>query len=189
MVHDIGANIGTHAIACALAVGPSGRVVAFEPESKAASRLLSNVELNGLSNVLILNTALGKASGLASLFVNDTAGSGSHSLIKAPGRRAVSVEVAAGDEVIAQSNLPAPDFIKIDVEGAELDVISGLYRTLRSPQCKTVLCEVHRSVLEQEGNNISDVENALRQAGFSRFERMERRRESHVLAHKDLDHA
>ena len=184
VVFDIGANIGTHAIAFARTVGPTGKVVAFEPDRGAAARLRRNVALNGIINVLILERALGSLEGEATLFVDDAHGSGKHSLIQAADRRRVPVRLATGDDLVVEEALPAPNLVKIDVEGSELEVILGLHNTLSSPQCRLVVCEVHPKLLEASGQTPSDVEEALSAAGFARIELLERRDEYHLLAYK-----
>ena len=185
VVYDIGAFIGTHAVIFALATGPRGRVVAFEPEWRAARNLHANVLLNGLHNVTVIEQAVTDATGEAELHMDDSRVlSGFHSLMVSRGGHGEMVPTVAGDELVAKGDLPAPNVIKIDVEGAELKVIAGLSMALSRPECRLVLCEVHPDLLAASGDAPSDVQDALAAAGFSTFERFGRGSEYHLLARK-----
>jgi len=172
-------------------VGEDGQVVAFEPEPLSRERLQQNVEANGLTNVRILPLALGRKRGTFKLAVEAAFTAGSHQVVPfdsgatVSGRRLVDVEVVTGDELRRSSvaPLPMPDALKIDVEGAELDVLTGLEATLRDSRCRTLLCEVHFSLLETRGlrDGPLQVEHALRDCGFGSLRWVDR---SHLLACK-----
>ncbi len=63
MVIDVGANVGYYALMAATRVGPSGRVIAYEPGPAPAARLRENVALNGLSNVTVVEAAVADRPG------------------------------------------------------------------------------------------------------------------------------
>ncbi|MCH7944857.1 MAG: FkbM family methyltransferase [Armatimonadetes bacterium] len=189
VVFDVGANIGTHAIAFAKTVGEGGRVAAFEPEPDTAQRLEDNVVLNGLLNVSVHRFGLGPSESTATLYVDARPGSGLHSMSPAEGRTTQQVRVARGDDLVATGALPAPNVIKIDVEGAELGVLEGLAQALRGPACRLVLCEVHADMLSLGGRAPEEVEQWLRDAGFTRFEHARRGTEDHLMAWKDASTA
>jgi FkbM family methyltransferase len=184
-IYDIGANIGTHSVAFAKQIGDSGAVVAFEPEPGAAGRLTRNVDLNGLSNVQIMGFALGGAEFTATLYVDGVDGSGKHRMTASAGWPTQEVRIAAGDDLVGAGSIPAPNVIKIDVEGEELGVLAGLKSALAEPDCRLVLCEVHRDMLEEKGHDPSEVEETLRAAGFTRFENSRRGFEDHLIAWKE----
>ncbi|MCC7048647.1 MAG: FkbM family methyltransferase [Alphaproteobacteria bacterium] len=125
---DVGANIGHYAMVAALAVGSRGRVVAFEPDDENHAALAANLALNRLDNAKPERLALGAAPGRLTLH-RDQANRGGHSLavanVLAPGG-AQDVAVTTLD-AYAASRLDSRrvDFIKIDVQGAEADVLAG----------------------------------------------------------------
>jgi FkbM family methyltransferase len=196
-VFDVGANMGLHAVFLGQAVGPQGRIVAFEPEPHYGERLRSNVALNRLSNIRVVPVALGDHSYVSELLpsVRELASprlaeprsgrSGAESA-QATGKAQGSqkVQVVEGDDFVKAENLPVPRLVKIDVEGFEFAVLRGLRRTLANPACRIVCCEVHPKLLP-EGLNPEEIVNLLKSCGFTRFDVLPRRIEHHVLAFKE----
>jgi FkbM family methyltransferase len=122
---DIGANIGYYTCLLGQSVGPTGRVVAFEPARETRERLAHNIGLNKLANVEVSPLALGGAEGVARIHYRD-AGlfEGTASLSERRGQTgSEEVQVATLDSLLTRFG--APDFLKIDVEGAQLDVWRG----------------------------------------------------------------
>lgn len=152
VIYDVGANVGTISVLLAKHV-PSARVEAFEPEPKNAARLRENVALNGLTNIRVHETALSNTTGQLKLHVSGTTGTGSHSLIdSSDGGETVSVKTQRGDEFVKESNT-TPNVIKIDVEGAELDVLNGFQAVLAEPSLRDLFIEVHPAKLALLGSN------------------------------------
>jgi FkbM family methyltransferase len=139
-VWDVGANIGYLALVAARIVGPSGRVVAFEPDAQCAAAIRANAALNGLAAIEVVEAAAADRSGVADLVVvrdrlwTRLASVGDHH----QGERRVQVRTVALDDVDG----PPPTVVKIDVEGAELDVVAGMARLLREAR-PLVICEMH----------------------------------------------
>ncbi|WP_259312750.1 FkbM family methyltransferase [Capillimicrobium parvum] len=136
VVHDVGASIGFLTVICARLVGPEGRVVAFEPGDDAAGRLRHNVALNGLRNVTLVRAGVvdragrGAFTGHSSLVWGDV-----EAIDDGPIRlTTIDAEIAGG--------LPAPDLVKLDVEGTEGAALRGMAATLRDHR-PVVLCEIH----------------------------------------------
>lgn len=126
-VADVGANIGLLTLACARLVGPSGKVYAFEPEPAMAAALAETLALNGLTWVDLREEAAGRTAGRATFHISPVPGHSSLYPLAAEevGRGAdVEVRIARLDEVVAGRL----DVLKIDVEGAELDVLAGTER-------------------------------------------------------------
>ena len=144
VVFDVGANIGFTALVAARLTGPHGQVVAFEPQPDSAEAVRANAAANGFNHLHVIEAAVGAATGSAELIVvadslwTRLASVGDHDHEVAR----LQVQVISLDEQIAATALPVPDVVKIDVEGAELEVLAGLTKTL-SDHRPTVICEMH----------------------------------------------
>jgi FkbM family methyltransferase len=119
-VWDVGAHIGFFSLLAARLVGPDGVVHAFEPMSANRERLQASVALNPGANVVVHERALSAAPGRAELHGHDH--STMWSLVDT-GRDGQPVEVVTLD--LLAGELGTPQLIKIDVEGAEVDVLRG----------------------------------------------------------------
>lgn len=177
-VYDIGGNMGLYAIPSALKLtrlgpgpaGKTGRVLSFEPVPQWSARLRQNAADNGARNLEVHAVALSDHGGRAAFTLKAVAGSGMGSLVgdydrhmPEERRQTIEVEVARADEYVDQKNLPPPNVVKIDVEGAEEKTLAGLGSLLADPQCHFVLVEVHTDFAE----NPEAVTDMLDQHGFS----------------------
>jgi len=146
-MYDIGANIGFFSLLAARLVGPAGRVTAFEADPEIAARLRDNVVRNQGAPISVEEKAVWSASspvffaradaevspdrGLGHVIDNDA---------ERPAPGAIRVEAVSVDEYVRKS--AAPDFIKCDVEGAEVEVFRGAEKLLNEEQ-PLILCEMH----------------------------------------------
>jgi FkbM family methyltransferase len=141
---DIGSNIGYTALLAAGIVGPGGRVVALDAQQECAEATRANARLNGLAQVEALHSAAGASSGEAEVIVTQDplwtrlASVGEHPLEVRRDR----VPMTSVDDLVARLALPAVNVVKIDVEGAELDVVAGMQRVL-AEQRPVVIAEMH----------------------------------------------
>jgi FkbM family methyltransferase len=126
---DVGAHKGRHTLPLAQAVGGTGRVLAFEPIDFVADQLKQVVAAAGLSQVEVINEALGRQAGSFSfvLALDALEYSGLRERVYDSPTRLRNVEVAVErlDDVVAARGLPAVHYLKIDTEGGEWDVIQG----------------------------------------------------------------
>jgi FkbM family methyltransferase len=165
---DVGASVGLHTLALARAVGQTGRVDAFEAEPRLQPYLQRTLAVNGLGQVHLHNMAVGAKDGTASFQVARTIG---HSSLYGLGddevRDQVTVQLRQLDSV---SDVMAPiDVIKIDVEGAELDVIRGAKKILSgSPEC-VVVAEFGPSHLRRAGVSVEDWFSEFTGHGFGYY--------------------
>ncbi|MBF2020931.1 MAG: FkbM family methyltransferase [Hydrococcus sp. C42_A2020_068] len=130
--YDIGANVGFFTVLAAKLVGLSGRVYAFEPVPENADIIRHNVKLNNFSNVIILEKAVSDSTGKGKLLLAEHPGGHTLSTGGMPPdlKGSTTVELVSIDDLVAQKTITPPSVIKIDVEGAELDVLRGMFRTL-----------------------------------------------------------
>ncbi|MDX6676130.1 MAG: hypothetical protein QOE31_182 [Solirubrobacteraceae bacterium] len=160
-VWDVGANIGYLTLVAARIVGPGGRVVAIEPDASCAAAIRTNAALNGLDAIEVVEAAAAQRSGTADLVVvrdrlwTRLASVGDHH----EGEARVQVRTVALDDLEG----PPPAVVKIDVEGAELDVLAGMTRLLRDER-PLVICEMHGrnaefcAVMEAAGYSVCNLD-------------------------------
>jgi len=128
VVLDVGAHVGIFTVRAARKAR-EGLVVAVEPHPRNFRLLTYNLRLNGLRNVLPFNLALSRSSRPIRLHLAGL--SVMHSTALARSGRWLTVEARTMDELVADLGLERVDFVKVDVEGAELDVLMGAVKTLR----------------------------------------------------------
>jgi len=158
---DVGANIGLYSLGLS-ALAPKGKVYAFEPSPSAYGHLRSNLAVNKATNVDACNLAVGESTGTVhfhdfSFFSAGSFSSDEGSLLSSESYGSQSFEAATTtlDEFVADRKLDRVDFVKVDVEGAELSVLAGAEKTLATYRPATVLefntfgFTIHQSVLPQ----------------------------------------
>jgi FkbM family methyltransferase len=150
---DLGANIGFFSLFASTLVGSQGRVYAVEPAPETFSMLVANIERNHATNVIPQPLAAGATRGQAVL--HDVIGEhlrGAATIARGPDERTdratarppVTVSVLSVREMVALEDLRRTRLIKVDVEGAELDVLNGLSEMYESGHARPSLAiEVH----------------------------------------------
>ncbi len=164
---DIGANIGLYSIFLADLVGPGGRVFAFEPDPVLFEAAVANCTQNGKGDVITLhNLALGSRAGHAALYRSGF-NSGDNRLSASPKHREnVGVEIARLDDVLRGVKI---DFVKMDVQGWEPEVLRGMEETLKSNPELTIYFEYWPEGLRRAGEHLSSPANILCGRGFKLF--------------------
>lgn len=159
---DVGAHVGFFTMQIAAAVGPAGRVFAFEPYGPNAELLERSIAENGFGGrILFQRAAVGSASGAATLtFAAETLNSGGAYLLRPgaaplPGNATATVPVVALDDLAGIDTRGRVAFIKMDVEGAEPLVVAGATRILRQHR-PVILSELHGPQLERASGTTSD---------------------------------
>lgn len=170
-VFDVGGYEGVFTLFFARRAGPAGRVITFEPNPRNHARIVENVRLNGFTHVRVLQVALGSAAGRGALvYPSDETARGSLERHIADDIRrekhvdAVEVEIDTVDRQIADG-LPEPDFVKLDVEGLERDVLEGM-RTLADRRHPTLYIEIHGADEQKKLENVSSVVTFLWDHGY-----------------------
>lgn len=140
-VVDVGAGIGWFTLLAARRVGPSGRVVALEPEPASRDLLRRSVELNGFGNVHALGCAAWSDLGRAELHLNDGPNRGAHSMKRQFGGPTIVVPTARLDDVLDAAGIGGVDLLKVDTEGAEPEVLEGAREALDARRIAAVVLE------------------------------------------------
>lgn len=184
--YDIGANVGMYSCFVASEI-PKGRVIAFEPHPVNAQRLEENARLNGLESAIsIRQEALGADAGTAELAVTGShqAGDGTHVLSHGEDRDTISVDLRTVDGLVDSESIPKPTIVKIDVEGAELEVLRGFDNLFETDELRVIYCEIHSKRIEQFGDSTQELEQLLIDAGFSLDHLGDRGNEEFIRASK-----
>lgn len=174
--YDVGANVGLYTCLARDRI-EDGEVVAFEPNPHAFPRLQKNVGLND-QNVILKQLALSDENDpdaeLALTACSNPSGASAlatggedqkeHFDNRWGGMNTLSVEMRTGDSLIANGGLPQPTVLKIDVEGAEMNVLHGLQDTLSNGDVRLVFVEVH-DFIDEFGFQVEDVTEFLEGVG------------------------
>ena len=145
-VVDIGCNIGYYALLEAQQVGPTGRVIAIEPEPRNACLFLHNLHLNGYRNVAFHQVAISDRNGILTLRISEK--SNRHSLSPVPWpTRDLQVPVRTLDSLIASDPPDSVDLVRMDLEGHEIAVLPGMLNTIHRYSPK-LLIEIHPDLIE-----------------------------------------
>lgn len=167
--YDIGANIGWHSLNMS-AKHRKAKFYCFEPIPKTYQQLIDNIKLNNAKNINCYNTALSDQPGNQKFFYY-TACSGNASAANLSERSDVSEIVCPQttlDMFVADNSTPPPDFIKCDVEGAELMVIKGGVDTIAKHQ-PILMVEILRKWSSKFSYNPNEIFQLLYSFGYCAF--------------------
>jgi len=164
--YDIGANVGLYS--CMIGSAKENcNICPFEPHPTNVEALKRNLQLNNV-DCQIFQLALSDEEGEFELSSEGSeAGLGEHSLDTSGSESTVPVTVRQLDKLRKEQNIPIPTVVKIDVEGAELDVIQGGKETFSDAKCLTIYCEVHPERIKKFGGNYEELKDCLTDLGFA----------------------
>ncbi len=147
VVWDVGANVGFYSQKFLEKVGATGKVVAFEPAPMSA-RVCAE-KFTGNANFQLEEKALAGKSGVVKFSASST--SHTNKIVDDGDSFATEVAAITGDEYADRNLNLVPTFIKMDVEGFELEALQGLARTLERPTFKALFLEMHFLELAKRG--------------------------------------
>jgi FkbM family methyltransferase len=165
-VIDIGANIGCFSVLASRLVGPSGRVIAIEPEPTTFRQLLRNIELNHLANITPLQLAVGGEKGTVTLHA-DPNNLFSSTFTSVNGREVRGadhdVEMTTLQSIMDEHRIERCDYLKLDCEGAEHDIVAGMPASL-AERIAQITMEVHKV----PGRDVRIMQSSLASLGYHR---------------------
>jgi len=165
-VADVGAYVGAVTVTAARAVGANGHIHAFEPDPQTFSILRQTVHASGVTEwVTLRRLALAGTPGHGTLYRWNRDES-QNSLIRNPaGSGGIDIETAAFDEILRDRNVT---LVKVDVEGAELEVLAGMSRWLAaSPVGAILIVESNPTALAAAGTSVDQLVARLKANGFT----------------------
>ena len=167
---DVGANLGYYTALAARAVGPNGRVLAVEPDPDSFGYLEQTIAANAVGNVKAFPVAASDAPATLPLYIS-TDNRGDNRLY-ASGEDRPQVEVAARplDALLRENKIDTVDLIKIDVQGYEPKVISGLRETIAASPNLTLLTEFWPQGIDEAGEDANEFLQTLRELGLTLHE-------------------
>jgi len=141
IVVDAGAYVGDFALYAAQIIGKDGQIFAFEPDPENYKRLLNNIKLNGLNNIIPINKGLWSKNMMLPLEINLI----SSTFFFSPDKKNshTLVPVSSLDDELEERGIRKVDFIKMDVEGAEIEAVKGSEKTLKNNDVKLAIASYH----------------------------------------------
>jgi FkbM family methyltransferase len=169
VVFDVGANMGFYALSWASKLAPGGKIHVFEPVPTTFERLIRNIEINDMGDrVIANNSGLADRVSTMTMYLPSFSGSGAASLADLhPAESSVEVQVPIGtlDEYMTIKDVRALDFMKVDVEGAELLVLKGGARSIAEHR-PFLFLELLRKWSKPFGYHPNDVIKMLTELGY-----------------------
>lgn len=168
---DVGANVGSHTMVMARAVGPAGRVISMEPHPAICRRLLENVSLNRMEQVTVVQAAFSDRDGTADFFgfSEDAFHQGISSLLPdVEANRKMTVRTICGPTLLREQGITRCDLIKIDAEGVEsvvLTQLAGLIQAFRP----AIICEYRKAHWEKFGHSLEAEVERLRGLNYTLY--------------------
>lgn len=190
VVLDIGANLGRYTVIAAKKVKHKGKVISIEANPAVYGLLAMNIELNELTNVVSLNCAVYSKKTQIKFYINkdlknnqygtinpDIGNFGSKGL-----KQFVNIDANTVDFILKENNLRSEEvkWMKIDVEGAEFEVIKGSNILLSNAKNLTIIVEIHN--LSNGKTYYNEIRNFLHSHNFEiDFEEHRPSGEAHVI--------
>ncbi len=138
VVYEMGAYVGYYTLQASVLVGPRGRVFAFEPSRQSLSFLRRHLLINHITNVTVVEAAVGEYSGTTPFWVNVER----PSISRPSDNGSERVAMVSLDDFIRSQDVPLPDLIKIDVVGSEPGLLKGAKELLETHH-PTLILRVH----------------------------------------------
>ena len=147
IVVDVGAHVGYYSVLASRKVGKHGKVFSFEPRPLNIGFFKDHVRVNGLNNITLYEGAISARTGEATFNTNTGTGTGH---LSDHGR--LKVKTYCLDELVEIGEIPRLDFLKIDVEGGEIEVLKGSLNAISQNRPRMLLAthseDTHNFVLK-----------------------------------------
>lgn len=169
---DLGANEGYFSVIASVLVGPAGRVLAIEPQSRVQSVLTENLRRNQAMNVRLEERAVSDCAGVAIFHLSPDTNSGSSGLLRTTRYRGptLPVQTARLADILESHRLDTVDLLKIDIEGYEHETVFGSSELFRDGRVRHVAVEIHPKQLQTRGHDVNAVPTFLEKCGYRRLD-------------------
>ena len=160
---DIGANLGYYALMESRLVGSNGKVYAIEPSPSNFEALKENIKLNGYKNIECYKLGIGDKKETAKMFISSH--SNLNSLVIQKNKKIIDnidIQITSLNDFIKGKEFP--DFIRMDVEGYEYNIIKGMNDLLKSKKPLKLFIELHPHIMTKDKTTF--VLESLMKSGF-----------------------
>ena len=167
-VLDVGASEGYFSILAATLTGSDGRVVAVEPQIRSIEIMRRNLAANAIDNCCIVEAALGRNDSSARILLMPVMNTGASSLVRKYrwSNNWTPVRMLAASTLLRETGVNRFDFVKVDVEGYEPEVVDGLLPLIEAGKIGALLIDFHHSILKQRGMSAEESKRKLINAGM-----------------------
>ncbi len=164
-VLDIGANIGYYTLLFAKLVGETGKVYSFEPDPRNYLLLEKNIQVNNYKNIITEKKAISNKSEKSVLYVTENSAGSSMRNTNTEGVNKIEIDVIKLDDYFKMESI-IPDFIKIDIEGYELNALKGMEAILQSSNKTKIMIEYNPLTKKHLSYDPMNSLNFLAELGF-----------------------
>ena len=166
---DVGSHVGYYSLLARQVVGPTGRVVAFEPNPETFATLAANVMINGYGNFLAYNSAVGDRYGTLEFNINVEDEGMSSLVFKSPRSSQIKVHVTTLDAFAMMARVQNVRMLKIDVEGFEENVITGGNKLITGGGVESIVFEINNALPGVPPHRDQAIRKFLRTLGYSSY--------------------
>jgi FkbM family methyltransferase len=171
VMYDIGAF---HGLLTLFFAQECRQVISYEPNTRNHARLIENIQLNGLKNVLVRQVGLGSKSEVVTMMTSQLMPGGASTerntvaglLNSGVPVLSEQISITTLDDDIHKASLPRPDFVKLDIEGGELPALVGARNTLLTYHPLLYL-EMHGETMNLKIENAAAIVSCLNEFGYS----------------------
>lgn len=165
---DVGANEGYFSVLASSLVGASGRVLAVEPQMRLQPVISRNLALNDATNVKVAPIAVSDQRGIGRLHMTPDTNSGASGLSRFTKYRlqTQATPLRTLEEALDENGVDRVDLMKMDIESYEYEAILGARDLFGKGRVACLALELHPTLLERRGLQVSDITNCLESAGL-----------------------
>ncbi|MCY1505393.1 methyltransferase, FkbM family [compost metagenome] len=180
---DVGANIGFHSLFFAELTGKEGKVIAIEPIDVNYEALVKNTRINTFPQLITHPIALGNENKILDIHIDtEEQNPGAFNLFE-EGEKNYKVVCKKGDDLLKREHIDKIDFIKIDVEGYEVEVINGLANTIA--KYRPIINFEYNSIYQLRGHHQKDeIFLFLKELNYS-FLAIDKRGRAHLIEYNN----
>jgi FkbM family methyltransferase len=169
-VFDVGCNVGAYTLLASSLVGIRGKVYAFEPNPIVYQRLAKTITENDITNVVLVNCGIGDRRGELTLYPNTQPGNASSTMVADGQSHGFTVPLETIDNIIAAHNVTKIDYMKVDVDGFEPNVLKGAAQALAKKNIRFIQSEFCDYWLKRNGSNPEKLYRSIIESGFRDLE-------------------
>lgn len=165
---DLGANEGYFSIIGARLCGPTGRVIAIEPQNRLLRVIEENIRQNASPSVTLVHAAVGDKAGMAVMHLTASTNTGGSGFERRSNYKLPTQEVSmlTLEQLLDAHSVAKVDLMKVDIEGFEYEALLGSPRVFEEQRIKALALELHPAILSGRGKDAGEIEAMLKRCGY-----------------------